>query len=396
MKKFFLFFYCLVFPCTGVFPQAQTLPDLTGSYPVGTVLRHFIDTSRDNPFTEDPGDYRELMVQIWYPSQPVRNATPLVYMPDADVIGVQARAIKYPFPQEMEDFYLQLPSHSILNEPISDRESSYPLLIFSHANSSINTQNVYQMEELASHGYVVASIAHTYNSLSVRFLDGRVIDWNADSTVFPDIFYRHAQDIRFVLDRLTALNEDDLSGLLTHKLDLSRVGVLGMSVGGAAAALSMQTDSRFQAGINMDGTLCYKSVEGVSDFTDICDSTLNRPFLIFLHEGHNLAEENTDPRLLFHDGGLVVTVADTAHYDFSEFPMIWMLAGFGGIYPASESLNPLRVVRVFTDYTLAFFNRYLNGIDSPILHGSSVEYPETAIEVYEPEMSSVMDYSWYR
>ena len=41
------------------------------------------------------------------------------------------------------------------------------------------TQNTYQVEDLASHGFIVVGIDHTYNSRPVAFPDGRVI-WNRD------------------------------------------------------------------------------------------------------------------------------------------------------------------------------------------------------------------------
>ncbi len=374
--------------------QTLPLPELTGPHPVGTTIRHFIDDSRENTFTDDPDDARELVVQIWYPTIS-GNTAPLVYMPDADVIGPQARSIGFPFPQELEDYYQVLDSHSVVDAPVAINESGYPLLIFSHACSAMKTQNVYQMEELASHGYIVAAIAHTYNSLAVRFPDERVINWVAESTIKNDEFFRHTDDVDFVLDRLTDLNSDDLSGLFTNRLNLDRVGVFGMSVGGAVAALATISDPRVDAGINMDGTLCFLDVEGVPDFTEICDQGIDDPFMIMLHDGHLLEDENTDPNTVLRGGGNVVTISDTAHFDFSEIPMVWNLAGLDGVYPAAQSEDPVRVVRIFTDYSLAFFNQHLKDIPEPILMGDSPSYPEVAMEVFAPQTSSVPFYSAY-
>lgn len=396
-RGFFLFFFFLL-AITG-FSQTQPLPSITGEYSVGTTSRYLIDTSRENPFTDDPTDRRELMVQLWYPAKADTAGQPIVYMPDADVIGPQAQAIYFPFPNELIAYYLKLLSHSKVNAPVSDAAANYPVILFSHANSSMYDQNVYQMEELASHGYIVVAIGHTYNSLSIRFTDGRVVNWDQRSTISPGIYYRHTNDVRFVLDRLTDWNQDDLQGLFTAKLDLSRVGILGMSVGGVTAARSLIYDSRFKAGINMDGTLCYKNVQGASDYTEIVDRGLDKPFMIMLHEGHVLADEHTDPHTLLRGGGYVLTIANTLHFDFSEIPMVWTLAGLPGVYPAAKSTEPLRVVRIFTDYSIAFFDRFLKRIDVPLLRGPSNQYPDVAFDIYnqfDPNLSAIPSFAAYR
>jgi hypothetical protein len=40
-----------------------------GEFKVGTQTFHFIDESREETYTEDKNDKRELMVQVWYPAQ---------------------------------------------------------------------------------------------------------------------------------------------------------------------------------------------------------------------------------------------------------------------------------------------------------------------------------------
>ena len=58
-------------------------------------------------------------------------------------------------------------------------EGSCPLIVFSHGGISFNTSNESLYKELASHGYVVASISHTYHALSTK-IDGRRISINSD------------------------------------------------------------------------------------------------------------------------------------------------------------------------------------------------------------------------
>src|SRR5215207_7800379 len=44
-------------------------PHPSGPYEIGTLTYHWVDADRPEVFTADPGDRRELMVQIWYPAE---------------------------------------------------------------------------------------------------------------------------------------------------------------------------------------------------------------------------------------------------------------------------------------------------------------------------------------
>jgi hypothetical protein len=63
-----------------------------------------------------------------------------------------------------------------------------------------------------------------------------------------------AGDMRFVLDQMTRLaRESGPSGALFRQLDLARVGALGHSLGGQAAAHACQVEPRIRACANQDG-----------------------------------------------------------------------------------------------------------------------------------------------
>lgn len=52
-------------------------------------------------------------------------------------------------------------SHSFMDLQLSDSENHYPILLFSHGFNGFRNQNTFQVEELASQGYIVLSIDHT-------------------------------------------------------------------------------------------------------------------------------------------------------------------------------------------------------------------------------------------
>lgn len=125
---------------------------------------------------------------------------------------------------------------------------SLPLVLFSHGGLSTMHSNQSLYEELASHGYIVASVSHTDHALSSPVKGGRVFvdrdylgeisrENSHEDTAYSLRCYRkwmalRIQDLSFVLDSL-------LSGgggaLFCRLIDPGRIGLAGHSLGGAAA-----------------------------------------------------------------------------------------------------------------------------------------------------------------
>src|SRR5580658_2433793 len=137
-------------------------------------------------------------------------------------------------------------------------------------------------EDLASHGYVVAGIDHTYESRATAFPDGRVTTCLALEAPRRDrqekVAAGRAADVCFVLDELTGAHPACPGAGL---IDPSRMAMAGHSAGGAAAIAAMLADSRIRAGIDMDG----------STAAPIPAEGLARPFL-FLGKQSNYTPGN--------------------------------------------------------------------------------------------------------
>ncbi|MFC1961035.1 hypothetical protein ACFLYO_10020, partial [Chloroflexota bacterium] len=58
------------------------LPAPTGPYQVGRISRHWVDAIREEINTEDTDDFRELLIDIWYPAEVEADATPAPYFED--------------------------------------------------------------------------------------------------------------------------------------------------------------------------------------------------------------------------------------------------------------------------------------------------------------------------
>src|SRR5215216_5392613 len=61
-------------------------PHPSGPYGIGTLTYHWVDADRPEVFTADPGDRRELMVQIWYPAEEDPSSPRAPYIQDADAV----------------------------------------------------------------------------------------------------------------------------------------------------------------------------------------------------------------------------------------------------------------------------------------------------------------------
>lgn len=222
-------------------------------------------------FTADTTDWRELVVQVWYPAEPLPETPPTAYSEHARTTG-PIFADFVGLPRFLFDHLSLVKTHSYRDAPIAKAEQKYPVLIFSHGYGlGTVTQNTVQMEELASHGYIVFSISHPYEALTTIYPDGRIVPLQASrvkavfgeekdslyekfvgtqnvaekDTLFRRLKKKYAlrdeslhiwtAETRFVTDELEKIDSGSRRSLLTGKLDLERIGVLGMSFGGATA-----------------------------------------------------------------------------------------------------------------------------------------------------------------
>ncbi len=110
-----------------LFPQHDKLP-VTGCHVVATSVYTYIDYNRVEIYS-DKEEHRRLTVQFWYP------------------------------------------------ENIND---TFPVIVFSHGAFGIRSSNLSLFRELASNGYLVCSIDHTYQCLFSRDVYGRTTFLNRE------------------------------------------------------------------------------------------------------------------------------------------------------------------------------------------------------------------------
>lgn len=151
-----------------VFPVFK-LPTPTGDFKVGTQAFHFVDRDRDEVFYKTANGKRELMIQVWYPAQNT-SGKPSPFIPDAKIMNPMAK--NYGLPGFTFEHLKYVLSHSYKKADISSANSSYPLIVINPGFGSSRFLHTSQAENLASHGYIVAAIDHTYNTFATVFPDG--------------------------------------------------------------------------------------------------------------------------------------------------------------------------------------------------------------------------------
>ncbi|NLV57193.1 MAG: hypothetical protein GXY67_00315 [Clostridiales bacterium] len=181
-----------------LFPPYEPLPT-TGKYSVGTLVTHWADPARAETYGKAGGP-RTLAVEFWYPQE---------------------------------------------------GKGRYPLVLFSHGAFGNRRSNESLFRELASHGYVVCSLDHTYQCLSTNLQGGKRIWMDAgyageiireDAKKDPAQsleFYRkwmgiRTGDIQFVLDTLLAQVSENPAHPVFGLVDSHAVALIGHSLGGSA------------------------------------------------------------------------------------------------------------------------------------------------------------------
>jgi len=361
-----------------VLPVFQ-FPHPHGPYEIGTLTYHWVDTSRPEIFTADPSDQRELMVQIWYPAQPAGSATRAPYIEDPTVLAPLGRLLH--MPASLFGYLRYVKTSAVPSAPVTDAESRYPVLVFAHGRGGLRQHNTFQVEELVSHGYVVAAIDHPYAASTVIFPDGRraVYDPRMNDRPFHDSVIPYlAKDVSFTLDQLAVLDQADPNHILTGRLDLNRLGIFGLSMGGLVAAESCHLDPRLRACLVMD----------VFMPPDVVRSGLRQPTMWISRDAATMQRERwrqadidehqTTMRAVYEKmsgDGYLVLVPGMFHQNFSDFPLV-IPAPLGTWLGFIGPIDARRGHEITITYSLAFFERYLKGATEPLLDGPAKPYPE--------------------
>lgn len=369
---FFLLLFILIYQLPQILP-VFTLPQPGGLHAVGTTSFTLMDPNRDELFTEDPNDKREIPIRVWYPASPLQKSKPEGYWSDHPEYS-RYLTQELDLPLYALDHLKLVKTHSYRDAPLSNASEEYPAIIFQHGyRLGYLEQNTSLMETLASNGYVVISLAHPYEAIAAPLSDGSTSRFDASKkdpfmesmALQEESLAVWAADTIFVLDALENIHSEDALAFLTGKLDLDRIGMAGMSFGGSAASQVCLTDSRCKAGMTLDSPQ-YSAVKA---------GQLEQPFLFMISDNADYLEQEVYEKAA--GAAYLITVSGAEHYNFTDMTLVSPLAQ---AFNFSGPIDGQQMVRIMNTYSLAFFDRYLKDLPSPLLNGISAEYPEVIIE----------------
>ncbi len=284
-----------------------------GDHTVGTTTMVFSDTDITQKVSHEmqelldieEGDSRDLMVKMWYPTEPEPNEESRFHY------GYHTENNDYAVDQEESEEILdflrenQQQSQSYQNAaPLKDR--AFPVIFYSHGYGGQIEENEPYYESLVKKGYIVVSIGHTSEASFVTLNNGKTVPFNENfqedafgrerpfveqdpnlefteedaielaeiplgELVPTNLLQRYhtaayigigtqehlnlwVSDTHFVLSQLEKINKGDIESHLKGAFDLSRIGATGHSYGGATARRFCNEEPNCLASINMDGS----------------------------------------------------------------------------------------------------------------------------------------------
>jgi predicted dienelactone hydrolase len=366
------------------------------------------DPSRPETFA--PGRTREVEVIAWYPAAPATAVAPAPYMRDGmEEVLSWARLAK------LGDAYNGLAAvttHAVVDAAPARSPARLPVIVFSHGYTGLPSSHTALMEDLASHGWAVLHVVHPYEATAARLSDGSVVtftdekdqmrapimavldEWAPEAETMQKIIAtaedvekelllraylarlkhtdtvvtRWVDDVQAVLDRLP---KSGAGAALAARLDLSRLGAAGHSMGGVMAGQFCVEDRRCKAALNLDG---------IPQYGAMIDTPFPAPFLMVYSGRANRAGASDIVYRRAASKYYRVDVKDTLHLDFTDMNY-WggpiAKRAFGALGAPRSAEVTRRIVR-------EFFGQELLGRASAWLNGKETVEGVTVSRMTKP------------
>ncbi|EWG42561.1 hypothetical protein FVEG_04330 [Fusarium verticillioides 7600] len=315
--------------------RALLVPSPPGPYDVAVKNFELVDTNRIDTFAPKPNAKRRLMVSAYLPidAQYGCKDETVPYVPTltAKAYGKVAETLGLP-DNIVEDFEMEICNiSSVKPKRFHKPKKEYPVALFSPGYQGSRLVYRAMARSLASLGYIILTVDHTYEAFVVEFPDGTA----ATAAEFPDNLnstYRQlevrTQDESFVISQLCNHTlVEQVFGDFPGTFNPHKVAVYGHSFGGSTAAITAQRDRRVIGGLNFDGPM----------YGSVVEQGLKRtPYILV---GTNMTSDPVPGWNAFYDKidapKMEVVVMHTRHYAFTDVPLL--LTEFK-IPPESEAM----------------------------------------------------------
>lgn len=329
----------------------------TGSYEVKKVSAILVDNSRLETFESD-GSKREVPIYFYYPD-------------------------------------------------VEENEKSFPFVMFSHGAFGYYESNTSTYMELASHGYVVASLDHPYHSFFTTDTEGKTITVNPEflqevmhineEGITEEEIYNLSHgwldirvgDMNFGLNSVkeaVKINEllsevwyvaDEVAKQevleVLSMIDTEKIGLMGHSLGGATSVTVGRTRSDIDAVIDLDGTMLGEELYYENGEIVFYEEAYPVPLLSVNHEEHHL--ESMSEEGVYVNNVVLENAMDSkytyfigsGHMNFTDLPLLSpTLASYLGV----GEVDAEQCIVTMNQMILEYFNCYLKDEGTVIIKES--------------------------
>ncbi len=291
----------------------------------------------------------------------------------------------------------EVPIHFYFPRNIDEfQENTLPVVIFSHGAFGYYQSNSSTYMELASHGYIVASLDHPYHSFFTKDTTGKTIRVDKEffqtalsvgSSDVPEAeIYNitskwmdlRIADMNFVIDELkrtgkkkTLTNawfyDDKDKELITAVLkaaDFNKIGLMGHSLGGATA-VTVGRRSDISAVVDIDGTMLGEETGVEGGVVTINEEPYETPLFAIANEEHHRQEMEAVQNSYAYANNIVMKNAtcgyetyfkNAGHMNFTDLPLISpLLADLLG----TGSVDAGECIDTMNGLILRFYDCYL-------------------------------------
>lgn len=343
---------------------------MTGPHHVGTSTFHLTQLDRVDVHGAADGAH-QLMMQVWYPA--VDTGEPAAdYLPDFEV-GSRLLAKAHRMPGFGLRHMQLTGTNATIDSPLAHSDDRFPVLLFSHGRSGTRGQNTYQVEELVSHGYVVAAVDHPYGAGYTVYPDGTALGY--DRSIFGDdtpeeagpVIDEWVKDLVCVLDTMEDFNTSQ-TGFFRNALDLDRVGIFGHSAGAGAAMELCSLENR------CGPVLAYDPwVVPTSD--DVIAAGLDEPVLVLKQPDPLGPTSDARLRQLLANtkDSSLLDIEGTKHLDFNDYKLLVPALEWIGV---TGSIDGERLRDILNSFTRAFFDAHLRNFPPSEVLSNLALHPE--------------------
>jgi dienelactone hydrolase len=261
-------------------------------------------------------------------------------------------------------------TRAVKDAAVSTDLGALPVVVFSPGFGIPGNHASILAQELASHGYLVLTLSHTYESIVTELSTGVVAqNGGAVSNQWQKVLTARLGDVNFVINQLGTLPNG-----IGNQADLSKVACAGHSYGGYAALEQAYHDPRVKAVVNLDGTAGYDGTENHAQINGVQvpvmllsgDIDLGDNYLVGGEHASWAAYRNTA-----HGPLHLLEVAGAKHFAFTDIGLLTVKTA-----ELNGSINPARAMSLHTTFTRVFLDQYLKGIPTTLLDGTDPNWPE--------------------